>query len=479
MALAYPAMLAAGIGGAPALFISAALTATSVGITARVFGDLRALATPEARVVLGAAVADDIAGLVALTVVSGVVAGERVTPLTVAAITAGAVGFVIAATVVGTATVPKFLGELERRSRADGTVMAFALALAPGFASLAEAVRLAPIVGAFVAGLAVGRSEVAEELHSRLVPLGHFFVPVFFLKVGVEAELGVFRDSRVLALAAVIFLIAVAGKLVAGAGAGRRRGNRLVVGVAMVPRGEVGLIFASLGLRHGVLDPSTYGALVAVILASTVITPPWLCALLVRGRRRRTSSRASTPEPEGGWLIVDDRTVDLAAEPPPYLAGRIGLEAKPACSGRNPGGRLREWLAEVEPEPVLWDESTRRSLVRLLAEGTERSWRLLEASGLEEAVFGELALALRRRPRDPFDLEATAGLYPASLRELRRALSESRGATAFAALARPDLVLISALTREAFAGRDEAARRAYAFASSIGLDHLEAQEVSF
>ncbi|MGH2828956.1 MAG: cation:proton antiporter, partial [Actinomycetota bacterium] len=191
MAVGYPVLRALGIESMPALFLAAAITATSVGITARVFGVLRALAGPEARIVLGAAVADDVAGLIVLTVVSRVVAGGGIDAAGVATVTLIAVGFVAGATLLGALIVPRLLDGVAARARAEGTVMVLGLALALGLARVAQAARLAPIVGAFVAGLVAGRSEVAADLHRRLVPLGHFFIPIFFLQIGIDTQVRV------------------------------------------------------------------------------------------------------------------------------------------------------------------------------------------------------------------------------------------------------------------------------------------------
>src|SRR2546422_1737346 len=252
---------ALGMDGPEALFVGAALTATSVGITARVFGDLRALGTVEARTVLGAAVADDVMGLVILTVVVRIATHGQVSLRRVGDVVALAVGFLVLTTAVGVRIAPPLFSFLARVSRSSGTLVALALAFALAFAEMANGARLAPIVGAFVAGVCLGRSSAAERVRRELTPVGHLFIPVFFLQVGIDAELRQFAHAKVLGLAGALLVVAVVGKLVSAAGLGRSPGDRMLVGIGMIPRGEVGLIFASLGLHEHAYGDDAYGAL--------------------------------------------------------------------------------------------------------------------------------------------------------------------------------------------------------------------------
>ena len=176
------AATALGHGGDTALFLGAALCATSVGITARVFSDLRALATREARTVLGAAVADDVLGLIILTVVARAVSEGSVSVLAVAGIAGLALAFLVITAVVATAAGPRLLAGVQLHARSTGTPVAIALAFTLAFATLADAARLAPIVGAFVAGVALSGSAPSERIRRELTPVGHLFIPVFFLQ---------------------------------------------------------------------------------------------------------------------------------------------------------------------------------------------------------------------------------------------------------------------------------------------------------
>src|SRR5215213_2901120 len=251
---------ALGLHGNEVLFVAAALTATSVGITARVFGDLRALASIEARTVLGAAVADDVMGLVILTVVVRIASEGSVSALAVAGILLIAIAFLTVTSALGVRLAPPSFAFVARASRSSGTLVAVALAFTLAVAELASAAKLAPIVGAFVAGIAVGRSPAADRIRRELTPVGHLLIPVFFLQIGLEANIREFGDPKVLGMAAVLLLVAIVGKLAASAGMWGSPGDRLLVGIGMIPRGEVGLIFATIGLREGVLGPDTYAA---------------------------------------------------------------------------------------------------------------------------------------------------------------------------------------------------------------------------
>ena len=252
MALGYAAMVALGESSNTALFLGAALAATSVGVTARVFSDLRALGTVEARTVLGAAVVDDVLGLVILTVVVRLVGGGSVSVLSVAGIVAVAVGFLVLTTALGSRYAPALFRGVNRYARSPGTLVALALSFTLLFAEFANAAKLAPIVGAFVAGLALSRSDQRERIQRDLAPVGHLFIPVFFLGIGIEVNVASFAKAHVLEIAAILLVVAIIGKLVSAVGAAGARGDKWLMGFGMIPRGEVGLIFATIGLSAGV-----------------------------------------------------------------------------------------------------------------------------------------------------------------------------------------------------------------------------------
>jgi Kef-type K+ transport system membrane component KefB len=295
------------------LFLGAALTATSVGITGRVLRDLGALRSREAQIVLGAAVIDDVLGLVILSVVASIAAKGSVAASDVAWIVVQAAVFLAAALVLGQRLAPHLSRLFARIHTGEGMKLTFALALCLVFAYLAHLIGLAPIVGAFAAGLvleevhftpfdaprirqevldavsqndAQTRKRVAKVLDAHaqrhlehlVEPVGHLLVPIFFVFAGMHVKLEALLDPRVALIAAGITLTAVLGKLAAGLAAGNA--DRWLVGWGMVPRGEVGLIFAFVGKSVGVVDDAMFSVIVVVVMATTLVTPPILAWLL-------------------------------------------------------------------------------------------------------------------------------------------------------------------------------------------------------
>ncbi|MBI4450004.1 cation:proton antiporter [Candidatus Uhrbacteria bacterium] len=298
------------------LFLGAAMTATSVGITARVFQDLGKLQTKAAQIVLGAAVMDDVFGLLILAVVSGIATTGAVSGGAIGFITVKALGFLVVAVVLGR-LLANSIGTLFSKIHSGvGMKLGLALAFAFAFASAAQIVGLAPIVGAFAAGLILdpvvfqrfrggaflddlkgfipqASTNEAREGLDRLVrkyehrhiedlvePIAHFLVPVFFVLTGMRVDLGVLSDPSVVLVAVGVSLTAIAGKIVAGVGASK--GSRLLVGIGMIPRGEVGLIFANIGKSLGVISDALFAVVVIMVVVTTLITPPLLALLLKR-----------------------------------------------------------------------------------------------------------------------------------------------------------------------------------------------------
>ena len=272
-----------GLDNTVGIVAGAALTATSVGITARVLNDLGRLQEPESRIVLGAAVIDDILGLIILTVVSGLVGGEKATVGKVAGITGLAFGFLIGALVAGNFLVPPLVRWLSRRN-VPGLLTAFAVFLAFGLAWGAEMAGSAAILGAFVAGLLLHRTPQAHAIEKAIAPLGHFFVPIFFVVVGASVDVRTFapHDAKgwtMVAIGGLLIVVAVLGKFAAGYVPFWFRGKKAVIGVGMVPRGEVGLIFAQMGLTSGVFDKGLFSAVTLMVMVTTFLAPPLLRVL--------------------------------------------------------------------------------------------------------------------------------------------------------------------------------------------------------
>jgi Na+:H+ antiporter len=274
------------------IFLGATLTATSVGITARVLKDLGRSRSEEARIILGAAVIDDVQGLVILTVVTGIIATANVGGVMsytgIAGVIFKAAAFLFGSLVVGTHLSPRLFG-FASKLQSSGVLLAAGLVWCFTLAWLASAIGLAPIVGAFAAGLIledlhyrdfVDRGE--RTLHDLIDPIGSFLVPIFFVLMGVRTDLSVFwRTGGVLGLAAALTAAAILGKQLCALGVLERGLDRLSVGIGMIPRGEVGLIFANIGLTlavagRPVVNQSVFSAVVVMVIATTVITPPAL-----------------------------------------------------------------------------------------------------------------------------------------------------------------------------------------------------------
>jgi Kef-type K+ transport system membrane component KefB len=285
-------------------FLGATLTATSVGITARVLKDLGRSQSAEAQIILGAAVIDDVLGLVILAVITSVISaaglGAGLSYLALGLVLVKALVFLFGALVLGVVLSPR-LFTLAGRLRGQGVLLTTALVFCFLVASLASAVGLAPIVGAYAAGLVLERAHYADftdrgehRLEELVRPLGTFLVPVFFVLMGMRVELAAFTHSAVLGLAGLLTVVAILGKQACALGGIGKGLNPIAIGVGMVPRGEVGLIFANLGLAltlHGerIVDQRTYSAVVIMVVLTTLVTPPALKWSFARSRAAAVS----------------------------------------------------------------------------------------------------------------------------------------------------------------------------------------------
>jgi Kef-type K+ transport system membrane component KefB len=280
-ALGYGVMHWLGHPPLVAVFVGATLTATSVGITARVLADLGRLGDAAAKVVLGAAVVDDILGLIILAVVTGIAQTGSVSAGSVALLSGKAVIFLMVAILVGIRLAPtliRWIGRLKAR----GSLIVYAVIFAVALAAVADLVGLATIIGAFAAGLVLATTDRREHIEERIKPVADLLVPVFFVTVGMKVQpamLNPFAANAQFGIAMVLTLVAVASKLVAGLVVYQPGVRRWPVGVGMVPRGEVGLIFAGAGLAAGVIARDLYSGLVVVVMLTTFVAPPWLKAL--------------------------------------------------------------------------------------------------------------------------------------------------------------------------------------------------------
>lgn len=286
MLLGYTAAVGVlGLENIPALVCAAALTATSIGISARVLSDIGQLKSLEGQVVLGAAVLDDIIGLIVLSVVSGVVTGGSWSVGGIAATTIVSVGFVAISLTLGRLLARPVFQSIET-IRAPGTLAVVALAFALVLSSLAASAGSAMILGAFAAGMILNTTAEREEIERGTTSIGHFLVPVFFASVGASVDISAFTEPKTLAIAGLLIVVGVVGKYVSAYAPWWFRGNKPLIGVAMIPRGEVGLIFAQMGLATQAISPSLFSALTLMVLVTTFLAPPVLARVGAKGAGR-------------------------------------------------------------------------------------------------------------------------------------------------------------------------------------------------
>jgi len=274
-------------------FVGATLCATSVGITARVLSDMNRTTSKEGRIILGAAVLDDVLGLIVLAVLAGIIdAANRGSSFDV-----GSVGVILLKSIlflIGAFFVGRWLSvrafRHATRLRGEGYLLTISLVFCFGMAYLAGLAGLAPIVGAFAGGLILdevhyrdlrARDSRQRSIQELLEPLASFLVPVFFVLMGMRVDVSVFGDVGVLGFAAVLTLAAFIGKQACSLGVIEPGTDRFAVGLGMIPRGEVGLIFAGIGSSlmiagERVVDNAIFSAVVVMVVITTMATPPLL-----------------------------------------------------------------------------------------------------------------------------------------------------------------------------------------------------------
>ena len=263
------------------MFVAAAFVATSAGITARVLQELGALQRQESRVILGAAVIDDILAMLLLGIVTALQSGESLHIGRLALVLGEAVGFVVVVALVGTRVARQSSRWLE--APIDSlSPLAIVLALCLGLAFLSTQFGLAAIIGAFLAGMIASETTQRHLLEEQTKPLLALMTPFFFVVTGTKVELAQLADWNTLGVLALVTAIAVISKLIGGFFGALSLGRKgaLIVGIGMIPRGEVGVVVASLGLAAGVFTPRVYALIVAMSLLTAMITPPFLAILL-------------------------------------------------------------------------------------------------------------------------------------------------------------------------------------------------------
>lgn len=265
----------------PAIFAGAALTATSIGITSKVLSELGHLKSTEGQIIVGAAVIDDVLGIIVLAVVASLAKTGEVDLLNVVYLIISASAFLLGAILLGKFFNQSFVAIADKlQTRGALLIPAFTFALAMAF--LANIIHLEAILGAFAAGLVLDETDKRKELDQQVMPIADILVPIFFVTVGAKADLGVLNpvvaENRAgLIIASFLIAVAIIGKVITGwAVFGQPGVNRLAIGVGMIPRGEVGLVFAGIGSASGVLDKPLEAAIIVMVILTTFLAPPLL-----------------------------------------------------------------------------------------------------------------------------------------------------------------------------------------------------------
>ncbi|MCH9055061.1 cation:proton antiporter [Synechococcus sp. PCC 6716] len=265
----------------PAIFAGAALTATSIGITAKVLAEIQRLTSREGQIIIGAAVLDDILGIIVLAVVASLAKTGTVEVSNVIYLILSSVVFLVGSVVLGRLLSPFFLGMVDRLST-RGSLLIPSLIFAFVLGYVAVILQLEAILGAFTAGLVLGETEKRRELEEQILPIADMLVPVFFVCVGARTDISVLNplepENRAgLIIASFLVVVAILGKVVTGATVFGQPGiNRWAIGIGMVPRGEVGLIFAAVGSASGVLSKSLEAGIIVMVILTTFLAPPLL-----------------------------------------------------------------------------------------------------------------------------------------------------------------------------------------------------------
>ncbi|MEB3883458.1 cation:proton antiporter [Lyngbya sp. CCY1209] len=269
------------VSAIPAIFAGAALTATSIGITSKVLSELGHLKSKEGQIIVGAAVIDDVLGIIVLAVVASLAKTGEVNILNVIYLMIGASAFLLGSIFLGKFFNKSFVAIADRlQTRGKLVIPAFTFAFFMAF--LANVIQLEAILGAFAAGLVLDETDKRKELDREVVPIADILVPIFFVTVGARVDLSVLNpvvpeNQQGLIIAAFLIVVAILGKLVTGWTVfGQASINRFAIGVGMIPRGEVGLVFAGIGAASGALDKPLQAAIIVMVILTTFLAPPFL-----------------------------------------------------------------------------------------------------------------------------------------------------------------------------------------------------------
>jgi Kef-type K+ transport system membrane component KefB len=270
-----------GVDTIPAVFAGAALTATSIGITAKVLAEIQKLSSKEGQIIIGAAVLDDVLGIIVLAVVASLAKTGEIEILNVIYLIIGAAVFLVGSIFLGRLLSPYFVMVVEQL-RTRGQVIISSLVFAFVLSYIAAAIQLEAILGAFAAGLILAETTKRKELEEQISPIADMLVPIFFVTVGARTDISVLNplepaNRAGLIIASFLVIVAVIGKVVTGFVVfGQPDINRLAIGIGMVPRGEVGLVFAGVGSASGVLSESLDAAIIVMVILTTFMAPPLL-----------------------------------------------------------------------------------------------------------------------------------------------------------------------------------------------------------
>lgn len=265
----------------PAVFAGAALTATSIGITAKVLSEIDRLNSMEGQIIIGAAVLDDVLGIIVLAVVASLVKTGEIQIANVIYLIISAGVFLVGAILLGRFLSPFFV-RLVNEMKTRGQLLLTALIFAYILSYIAQVIQLEAILGSFAAGLVLAETEKRKELEEQILPVSDIFVPIFFVCVGAKTDVSVLNpvdpsNREGLILAIFLIIVAILGKVVTGLTVfGQPNINRLAIGVGMIPRGEVGLVFLGVGSASGALSKPTEAAIVMMVILTTFLAPPLL-----------------------------------------------------------------------------------------------------------------------------------------------------------------------------------------------------------
>lgn len=297
----------------PAIFAGAALTATSIGITAKVLAEIGQLSSKEGQIIIGAAVIDDVLGIIVLAVVASLAKTGEIAIANVIYLIISAGVFLVGAILLGRFLSPYFVA-LVNEMKTRGQLLLTALIFAFILSYIGAVIQLEAILGAFAAGLVLAETDKRRELEEQVIPLADFFVPIFFVTVGAKTDLGVLNPAvpsnrEGLILAVFLIAIAIVGKVVTGLTVFGQPGiNRLAIGVGMIPRGEVGLVFLGVGSASGVLSPAMEAAIIMMVILTTFLAPPFLRVVFQEPKSTATQSEVPALDGKSTGAIAVDNT---------------------------------------------------------------------------------------------------------------------------------------------------------------------------